>query len=70
MEKITVEYSRLKKIVKKLDKMDTKPDDEISFEFVVGSLFPHILANIKEEIRRQYTQGYAEGLKAKKDEVT
>ena len=70
MEKITVEYRHLKKIVEILDKKGMKPNEEVSFEFVVGSLFPHVLNNIKEELRRQYTVGYAAGLEANKDEVS
>ena len=57
----------LKVEVKKLHKLDKivkeKHIKEVSFEFVVGSLFPTALKNIKEEMRRQYTLGYAEGLK-------
>ena len=36
---------------------------EVSFEFLVGSCFPHIFENIKEEMRRQYTLGYIDGQK-------
>ena len=65
MEKITVEYKTLKKITDILNKRGTKPNDEVSFEFVVGSLFPHVLENIKEEMRHQYTQGYMDGMEGK-----
>ena len=65
MEKITVEYKSLKKITDILNKRGTKPNDEVSFEFVVGSLFPHVLENIKEEMRRQYTQGYVDGMEGR-----
>ena len=57
----------LKVDAKKLHKLDkiikTKHIKEVSFEFVVGSLFPTALKNIKEEMRRQYTLGFAEGRK-------
>ena len=57
----------LKIEAKKLHKLDKivkeKHIKEVSFEFVVGSLFPTALKNIKEEMRRQYTLGYAEGQK-------
>ena len=50
---------RINKIVK------DKKIKEVSFEFLVGSCFPNALENIKEEMRRQYTLGYTEGLKEK-----
>ena len=36
---------------------------ELRFELVVGSLFPDVMNNIKEEMRRQHALGYTEGLK-------
>ena len=60
MEHITVEFKTLEKICKTLKKNDIK---EVSFEFLVGSCFPHIMDNIKEEMRRQNTLGYIEGQK-------
>lgn len=42
--------------------------EETSFEFVIGSLFPKVYENIKEELRRQYTLGYSEGLRGGKDD--
>ena len=49
----------LKIEAKKLHKLDKvvkeKHIKEISFEFLVGSLFPNVLKNIKEEMRRQDT---------------
>lgn len=50
---------RINKIIK------DKKIKEVSFEFLVGSCFPNALENIKEEMRRQYTLGYTEGLKEK-----
>jgi len=64
--KITVELDQLRKIYKAAKQAKVK---EVSFEYVVGSLFPHIIDNIKEELRRQHMAGYAEGLKeGKKNE--
>ena len=60
MEQITAKTKTLGKIYKILK--DNK-QDEFSFEFLVGSLFPDIMNNIKEEMRRQYTLGYIEGQK-------
>ena len=59
--KATVRYGLLKKIVKELEKINFKDDDEVSFEYIVGSCFPNIYNNITEEIRRQYTLGYIQG---------
>ncbi len=57
----------LKVDAKKLHKIDKIIKDtnmkEVSFEFLIGSCFPKALQNIKEEMRRQYTLGYTEGLK-------
>lgn len=67
MDTITVSYKKLKKIVDILEKRNTKPEDKISFEFIVGSLFPNVLTNVKAELRHQHAKGYAEGLAAQKD---
>lgn len=58
MDHITVEVSFLKKMVKMLEKRNEK---EVTFEFLVGSCFPNIMDNIKEEMRRQYTMGFVAG---------
>ena len=64
MEKVTVSFKKLKKLVEVLEKSDFKPEDPIAFEFIIGSLFPRISDNIKKEIKRQHAAGYAEGLQA------
>ena len=60
----------LKVDAKKLHKIDKIVKDtnmkEVSFEFLIGSCFPKALQNIKEEMRRQYTLGYTEGLRENK----
>lgn len=63
MEQITVKYSKLKAMIKALNKTKPKDDDDITFEFIIGSLFPDILDNIKKEMMRQHAMGYAEGLR-------
>ena len=60
MDNLTVKLETLEKICKMLKKNKTK---EVSFEFLIASCFPHVLDNIKEEMRRQYTKGYVNGLK-------
>lgn len=62
IDDLTVEakiLDRLNKIIK------DKKIEKVSFEFLVGSCFPKAMQNIREEMRRQYTLGYTEGLKEK-----
>jgi len=58
MEHITVKRETLDKVYTAVKKHKMK---EITFEFLVGSCFPDIMNNIKEEIRKQYTKGYIDG---------
>ena len=58
MESITTKMETLEKVYKMAKKSGVK---EVSFEFLVGSCFPNIMDNIKEELRRQYTIGFIEG---------
>ena len=60
MDKITTKMETLTKVYKILKKNNI---EEVSFEFLVGSCFPNVMDNIKEEMRRQYTMGYVEGHK-------
>lgn len=68
MDKITVKYGFLKKVIKNFEKINPTDDTEVSFEYLVGSCFPDIMENIKKEMRRQYTMGYTEGLKGESNE--
>ena len=65
IDDLHVSYEKFQKIYKKAKELNMK---EISFEFLVGSCFPKALENIKEEMRRQYTLGYADGQKDIRDE--
>ena len=65
IDDLKVEAKKLHKINKIVKDNNMK---EVSFEFLVGSCFPKALENIKEEMRRQYTLGYSEGLKEGKNE--
>ena len=65
IDDLKVEAKKLHKISKIVKEKNMK---EVSFEFLVGSCFPKALQNIKEEMRRQYTLGYSEGLKEGKNE--
>ena len=64
MDKITTKMETLTKVYKILKKNHI---EEVSFEFLVGSCFPNVMDNIKEEMRRQYTMGYVEGQKDKNE---
>lgn len=65
IDDLKVEAVKLHKIDKIVKDTNMK---EVSFEFLVGSCFPKALQNIKEEMRRQYTLGYTEGLKENNSE--
>ncbi len=64
MEDITVKYKTFRKIADMLESKNMQPDDDVKFELIIGSCFPNIYKNIKEELRRQYTLGYLDGLEA------
>lgn len=66
MDKITVSREKFNKVYEIIKKQKLK---EISFEFLVGSCFPDVMNNIKEEMRRQHAQGYTEGLKANEEVI-
>lgn len=61
-----VKLSTLEKAIKHIKKeIAPNTDCEISFEFIIGSLFPKVLENIK----KTFTANYMEGYKAGKEEV-
>ena len=64
---ITVEYGKFKKLYKAIERENLQDEDVVTFELIVGSLFPAITENIKKELLYQHTQGYVEGLAAAKD---
>lgn len=56
----------LKTLKKIVSLFDNQPDDTpVSFEFIVGSLFPHVWDNVQQYGRDCYTQGYIQGQKDK-----
>lgn len=59
---------KVDKIERMCNTLKKKKLKEVSFELVIGSLFPDVYKNIKEELRRQYTLGYSEGLRGGKDD--
>lgn len=60
---------QIKKIKRMCKLLSDKGVKEISFEFVMASLFPKVYENIKEELRKQYTLGYAAGLEESKNNL-
>lgn len=65
--KITVSMDKFKKVYKAIKETKVK---EVTFEYIIASLFPDIANNIKEELKLQYTLGYAAGLKANEENKT
>ena len=37
------------------------PDADLSFEFIIATLFPTCWANIQKDLKDKYTQGYIAG---------
>lgn len=66
MSDITVDFKKIKKIVQILKDSGTNNSDQVSFEFIVGSLFPEVYDNIKQKLMQAHAQGYAEGLRDSK----
>lgn len=39
----------------------TNSDPEVTFEYLIGSLYPNVMNNIREAMTRQYIEGYNKG---------
>ena len=55
--------SDLEKLTKRIRKAVQEKDVEVSFEFIIASLFPTSWKNIQAALTNQYTQGYTQGYK-------
>ena len=64
-----VRLSDLERLVKKSRSIVGEEDVEISFEFIIASLFPTSWKNIQAELSRQYTKGYIQGRIDKEEEI-
>lgn len=64
-----VHLSDLEKITQKVRSVAGEEDVEISFEFIIASLFPTSWKNIQADLNRQYTQGYIQGCIDKEEEM-
>ena len=60
-----VSYQRLKALMEQLEQQphikDRLDDATISFEFIVGSLFPDIYQAFQERLQHEHTLGFIEG---------
>lgn len=54
---MTVSKERFQKISKVIEKFD---GDEISFSFLIGSLFPDAWKNIQQALKDEHMRGYLE----------
>ena len=55
--------SDLEKLALKIRQVTGEENIEVSFEFVIASLFPTSWQNIQQALSHQYTQGYMQGYK-------
>lgn len=60
MDELTVSLDQLKKIVQKSEEVGA---DEVSFSFVIGSLFPEAYEKMKDTLTAERIAGYNEALK-------
>ena len=56
-----VYISDLERLAQKIRNVVGTENAEISFEFIIASLFPTSWKNIQEAMSRQYTKGYIQG---------
>ena len=52
--------SKIKKLIAQVEKISDVDDPTLSFEFLIGSLYPEVYGNVQETIRYARTQGYIE----------
>ena len=64
----SVYVSDLEKLAERVRKVTGEENVEISFEFIIASLFPTSWNNIQGALARQYTLGYIQGQKDEQEE--
>lgn len=64
----SVYVSDLEELAKRIRKVSEEENAEISFEFIIASLFPTSWKNIQSALSHQYTLGYIQGQKDAKQE--
>lgn len=55
--------SDLEKLARRIQQVTGNEGTEVSFEFIIASLFPTCWNNIQEAMHHQYTLGYIAGTK-------
>ena len=50
--------SKIKKLIAQVEKISNVEDPTLSFEFLIGSLYPEVYGNVQEAIRGACVQGY------------
>ena len=63
-----VYVSDLEKLAARVRKNTDEQNVEISFEFIIASLFPTSWKNIQDALIHQYTLGYIQGQKDEQEE--
>lgn len=63
-----VYVSDLEKLTERIRKVTGEENVEVSFEFVIASLFPTSWNNIQNALTHQYTLGYIQGQKDEQEE--
>lgn len=58
-----VYVSDLEKLARRIQHVTGNEGTEVSFEFIIASLFPTCWKNIQDAMNRQYTLGYIAGTK-------
>lgn len=64
-----VYISDLERLAQKIRGIVGTEDAEVSFEFIIASLFPTSWKNIQNELNHQYTRGYIQGRLDKEKEM-
>lgn len=59
----------LEKLAKKIRSITGEENVEVSFEFIIASLFPTSWKNIQNAMNQQYTRGYIQGRMDKEKEI-
>lgn len=55
---VSTKLSTIEKMIASIKKQVGDNDVELSFEYIIGSLFPTAWKNIQDDLSRQYTLGY------------
>ena len=64
-----VYLSDLEKLTQKVREVVGEENTEISFEFIIASLFPTSWKAIQADLNQQYTRGYIQGRLDKEQEI-